>query len=89
MTLNGGRGRQGKWVGGVTHNGGGGEEEGEDGGDELEEAGAGCPRQQGSTAAQAHGLQLTCQQADSHHPQRPACICSLNLPFNPSCFFLC
>jgi len=55
----------------TAYNGWGGEEEGEDRGDELEEARAGSSWQQGAAAAQPHGLQLTSQQTDAHHPQSP------------------
>ena len=55
-----------------SYNGGGGEQQREHGGDELEQADGGCSAQQGPCAAQVHLLQLSSKQADSHHPQSPA-----------------
>ena len=55
-----------------SYNGGGGEQQGQHGGDELEKADGGCPAQQGPCAAQVHLLELSGKQADPHHPQSPA-----------------
>lgn len=54
-----------------THNGGGGEQQGEHGGDKLVETDAGRSGEQCTAAAEVHCPHLPRQQTDAHHSQRP------------------